>query len=78
MARTVIKQTALSNIPRLIWANIRKFQYLKNIEDEKLALDLEVSSRTLSNYDRDPSTIKLDAIEKFCIKEDVELKDLII
>lgn len=78
MARAAIKQPTLTNIPRLIWANIRKIQYLKNIEDEKLALDLEVSSRTLSNYDRDPSTIKLDAIEKFCIKEDVELKDLIM
>lgn len=78
MARTAIKQPLISNIPRLIWANIRKFQYLKNIEDEKLALDLEVSARTLSNYDRDPSTIKLDAIEKFCVKEDIELKDLII
>lgn len=78
MARTAIKQPTPTNIPRLIWANIRKIQYLKNIEDEKLALDLEVSSRTLSNYDRDPSTIKLDAIEKFCVKENIELKDLII
>lgn len=40
MAKTIKTQTALTNIPRLIWANIRKMQYLKNIEDEKLALDL--------------------------------------
>lgn len=77
MAKTIKTQTALTNIPRLIWANIRKMQYLKNIEDEKLALDLEVSQRTLSNYDREPGTIKLDAIEKFCIKENIELIELI-
>lgn len=77
MARTKATQTSLTNIPRLIWANIRKMQYLKNIEDEKLALDLEVSQRTLSNYDREPGTIKLDAIEKFCIKENIEITELI-
>lgn len=72
-----IVEISASYLPRLIWTNIRKMQYLKNIADEKLAIDLEVTQRTLSNYDRDPGTIKLESIEKFCIKENIELIELI-
>jgi len=66
-----------STLPKLIWSNIRKVQYLNSVKDEQLAEDLGITTRTLSNYDRDPSTIKLDIIEKFILKQNISIEELI-
>ncbi len=65
-------------LSRLIWSNIRKAQYLNELSDEQLAKALNVSIRTLSNYDNDPSRISFKNIEEFIDNTETPFEQLII
>ncbi len=59
---------------RIIWGNIRKFQYLNDLTDEQLADVLNLTTRTLYNYDKDPSDL---SIQLFIESSGLEIQELI-
>lgn len=65
-------------LSRLIWSNIRKAQYLNELSDEQLAKALNVSIRTLNNYDNDPSRISFKNVEEFIDNTETPFEQLII
>lgn len=62
---------------RIIWGNIRKFQYLNDLTDEQLADVLNLATRTLYNYDKDPSDLTLKRIQLFIESLGLEIQELI-
>lgn len=58
------KTIANSSISRRVWGCIRGAQTTLELSDEQLCDYLDVSKRTLSNYDRDPSKMSLKKLER--------------
>lgn len=63
---------------RLIWSNIRKIQYVNGLSDEQLAQVLDVSVRTLNNYDNEPYKLSLGTIEMFLKNTEMPFEQLIV
>lgn len=61
----------------IIWANIRKIQYLEEMSNSTLADILEVSERTLYTYDAEPEKLTLERIQLFMKKEKITIEKLI-
>jgi hypothetical protein len=61
---------------RLVWANIRRIQYLQNISNETLAEVLECVPRTLSHWDKCPDKMDLKKIDLFCSATGADAADL--
>ena len=61
-----------------VWCKIRYWQMLYDISDENLADILHVSTRTLSNYDKNTENVTLDKLDYFLDKMDLDISDLII
>lgn len=61
----------------LIWANIKKYQYTNQISNEELAEILEVSVRTIYNYDKNPSRVSTEKIQLFIEKTGIAKENLI-
>lgn len=59
----------------LIWLKIRERQKLEGFTDEELASILGVNIRTLKNYDKLPSSIKLERLDRLLINTDFKLLD---
>ena len=72
------KKDPLYRTSAVIWSNIRKFQYLNRISDEQLACLLDVSVRTLDNYDSEPQRITLKTIENFTRETGTPTENLLI
>lgn len=66
-----------AEIYRVVWGNIRKWQYLNSISDTQLAEILEVSQRTLSNYDNEPHKVTLEKVQLFLINAKITVEQLI-
>lgn len=74
------KKTISSNQPeiyRIIWSNIRKCQYINNISDIQLAEMLEISPRTLYNYDNEPFKLTLEKVQLFLNYTQIKMEQLI-
>ena len=67
-----------SPIYDVIWSNIRRIQYLEHIPDYYLAEALNVTERTLINYDKEPQKITLERIQKFMDATNVTIDELIL
>ena len=63
------------NFSELIWFKIRERQKLEGLTDEELASILGVNIRTLKNYDKLPSSIKLEKLDRLLINTDFKLLD---
>ena len=61
----------------VVWSNIRKQQYLLHMTDDQLCEVLDICKRTLASYDRDPSTLNLDKIQKFLTETGTQIITLI-
>lgn len=61
---------------RIIWSNIRRYQYLNRLTDEQLAESLGISTRTLYSYDKNPSTLTLERIQSFLKHSRLTMQDL--
>lgn len=72
-----MKKSISISVSVMIWANIRKIQNIGHISDEKLAYILEVSTRTLYNYDKEPERLTLKKIEGFMKYTGVQFQYLI-
>lgn len=66
------------NASEIIWSNIRRFQYLNKISDEQLCVLLDVSIRTLANYDADPQKLTLKTVENFITETGTTMEKLLL
>ncbi len=64
-------------ISAVIWANIRKFQYISKMSDDCLASILGVTTRTLYNYHSNPEKITLAKIQLLIDYFGTNFEDLI-
>ena len=71
------KKTHKITVYKKIWSNIRKYQYLHDLSDEDLASILELTTRTLYSYDKDPSGLTLKRVQTFIDCSGMELDALI-
>lgn len=60
-----------------IWGNIRKYQYINDLTDDELAKILELTTRTLYTYDKDPSGLTLKRVQSFIDSSGIDLEALI-
>lgn len=61
----------------LIWANIRKYQYANGMSNAALAEILEVSTRTLYTYNKDPRRLSTEKMQMFIERTGVSKEQLI-
>ncbi len=61
----------------VIWSNIRRYQYLNSLSDEALAKTMELTTRTLYNYDHDPSMLTLKRVQLFIEHSGLDIEALI-
>ena len=67
-----------TNIHLIVWSNIRKYQYLQRMTDSQLSDSMGVTIRTLYSYDKDPSNLTLEKIERFLNVTGIEMESLIV
>ena len=60
-----------------IWGNIRKYQYINDLTDDELAKILELTTRTLYSYDKDPSGLTHKRVQNFIDSSGIDLDALI-
>ncbi len=61
---------------RIMWSNIRRFQYINRLTNTQLAECLNVSERSLYTYDKDPSLLTLNRIQTFIDNSGVSMEEL--
>ncbi len=61
----------------IVWSNIRRYQYLNGISDDQLAQMLDLSTRTLYAYDKDPSALTLERLQTFVDSTGIEAAELL-
>lgn len=61
----------------VIWSNIRRYQYLNSLSDEALAKTMELTTRTLYNYDHDPSALTMKRVQLFIEHSGLDIEALI-
>ncbi len=61
---------------KLVWCKIRYWQNLFDMSDIELAELLEISERTLRDYDKNARTIMLEKVDRFLYINHMELGDL--
>lgn len=59
-----------------VWARIRYWQTLKEVSDSELAVCLQVSERTLKEYDRSAQHVTLEKIDNFLYVNDLDFNEL--
>jgi transcriptional regulator with XRE-family HTH domain len=77
MARKTSK-TAEITFPRIVWSNIRKQQYLNGLSNNDLAMIFDCSTKTISNYENDPSHLTVQTINAFCEALHIEPMTLVV
>ena len=59
-----------------LWCKIRYWQNLRDVTDTELAAVLQVSERTLHEYDKNTKNITLEKVDSFLYMNGMELADL--
>ena len=62
---------------KMIWCKIRFWQSLWDVSDRDLASLLDISERTLKDYDRNAKNVTLEKIDRFLYVNHMELQELI-
>ena len=60
----------------VIWSNIRRYQYLNSLS-EALAKTMDLTTRTLYNYDHDPSALTMKRVQLFIEHSGLDIEALI-
>lgn len=60
-----------------IWCKIRYYQQLNNIDNETLAIALNVHERTLREYDKNAVNVTMGQIDNFLFVNNITLDDLL-
>lgn len=71
-----MKQKEIS-LHRKVWCKIRFWQNLNNVTDEALARYLNLSPRTLREYDNNAGVLSLERLENFLSATGLTLEQLI-
>jgi len=74
--RSVMKRDKRIALYKKIWCKIRYWQSLKDVTDTELAAYLQVSERTLHEYDKNAKNITLEKVDSFLYMNRMELADL--
>ena len=62
----------------IIWSNLLRQQYLQRMSDKQLCSILDITPRTLYNYQRDPSALTLGQIQGVLYNLDIDINALLI
>ena len=62
----------------IIWSNLLRQQYLQRMSDKELCSILDITPRTLYNYQRDPSALTLGQIQNVLDNLDIDINALLI
>lgn len=62
----------------IIWSNLLRQQYLQRMSDKELCRILDITPRTLYNYQRDPSALTLGKIQGVLDNLDIDINALLI
>ena len=60
-----------------LWCKIRYWQHLMDVKDSELASLLQISERTLHEYDKNAKNVTLEKIDIFLNTNHMEISDLI-
>ena len=71
---TVKRSTSIAVI---IWSNILRQQYLEGWSDKKLCAVLSITTRTLYNYQKDPSVLTLGQVQAVLDQLDIPFANLL-
>ena len=71
------KKTDRITLHKKIWCKIRYYQQLNNIDNETLAIALNVHERTLREYDKNTVNVTLGQIDNFLFVNNITLDDLL-
>lgn len=77
MARKNVS-TPTVEIAYLIFSNMIKYAYLNKLTDKQFADALEVTTRTLDNYKKNPDTISLERIQIFLTNMGMDIQMLLV
>lgn len=58
---------------RKLWLKIRYWQGINLVSNEELAKIIGVTTRTISNYDKDASSISLQMVDNFLVATRMDL-----
>ena len=70
------KKTQRITLYKHIWARIRYWQNLRDISDSELAACLQISDRTLKEYDRSAQHITLEKLDNFLYVNNWDFNEL--
>lgn len=70
------KKTQRITLYKHIWARIRYWQNLRDISDSELAACLQISDRTLKEYDRSAQHITLEKLDNFLYVNNMDFNEL--
>ena len=71
------KKTDRITLHKKIWCKIRYYQQLNNIDNEALALALNVHERTLREYDKNAANVTMGQIDSFLFVNNITLDNLL-
>ncbi len=71
------KKTDRITLHKKIWCKIRYYQQLNNIDNETLAIALNVHERTLREYDKNAANVTMGQIDSFLFVNNITLDDLL-
>lgn len=65
-------------VGKYIWFKIRYYQNINDIPDESLARQMQVSERTLKQYDKDANCITFSQLDTFLQTNNLTIEELIV
>lgn len=75
---TMAKAKVSYTIYAVVWANIKRYQYIYGISDESLSKMFGVTTRTIYSYDKDPSPISLKCLQSFIENTGISFETLFV
>lgn len=76
MEENDMKKENRISLYKKIWCKIRYWQSLRDVSNTELAAYLQVSERTLHEYDKNAKNITLEKVDNFLYINNMELADL--
>jgi hypothetical protein len=64
-------------IDRVIWGNMRRYQYLNKIDNEQFAEMLGVSARMLYYYDKSSQSVNMGRLRRFIERTGTDISEMI-
>ena len=64
-------------LQKYIWCKIRYYQQLNDISDSDLASSLDVTERTLKEYDKSANNVTLAKVDRFLYVNNMKISDLL-